>query len=164
MSQWVLVHKMTNDWHGNPNIFPLMISLLKIGDDFSEPSTVEVKMNGVSKNITGIGDMEPIIWKSGDREPEVNNIKGQPVWVGMIITRSVKPGEIKEPGGEILKINKRMIPSGDSILSMGDKVRVRLEIESDRDMDYVYIEDPLRSEEHTSELQSRGQLVCRLLL
>src|SRR5690625_6333588 len=87
--------------------------------------------------------MEPIIWKSGDREPEVNNIKGQPVWVGMIITRSVKPGEIKEPGGEILKINKRMIPSGDSILSMGDKVRVRLEIESDRDMDYVYIEDPM---------------------
>src|SRR5690625_1949347 len=29
---------------------------------------------------------------------------------------------------------------------------------------HIIIEKPLRSEEHTSELQSRGHLVCRLLL
>src|SRR5690625_6547981 len=29
---------------------------------------------------------------------------------------------------------------------------------------WTYSYDPLRSEEHTSELQSRGHLVCRLLL
>src|SRR5439155_19124023 len=30
--------------------------------------------------------------------------------------------------------------------------------------DHLQQEQPLRSEEHTSELQSRGHLVCRLLL
>src|SRR5690625_5959238 len=34
-------------------------------------------------------------------------------------------------------------------------------IESQTDLRFVY---PARSEEHTSELQSRGHLVCRLLL
>src|SRR5690625_5807941 len=29
---------------------------------------------------------------------------------------------------------------------------------------YTYSNNPIRSEEHTSELQSRGHLVCRLLL
>src|SRR5690625_5458532 len=31
-------------------------------------------------------------------------------------------------------------------------------------LDTTPLNDPLRSEEHTSELQSRGHLVCRLLL
>src|SRR5690625_6315591 len=30
--------------------------------------------------------------------------------------------------------------------------------------DFLYFVDRIRSEEHTSELQSRGHLVCRLLL
>src|SRR5439155_20801430 len=34
----------------------------------------------------------------------------------------------------------------------------------DQDRDFVLRKDQARSEEHTSELQSRGHLVCRLLL
>src|SRR5215208_6885748 len=34
----------------------------------------------------------------------------------------------------------------------------------DQDRDHLSIREAVRSEEHTSELQSRGHLVCRLLL
>src|SRR5437870_10113926 len=46
----------------------------------------------------------------------------------------------------------------DEILSQRDKVNAKLQIILDTDT------EPWRSEEHTSELQSRGHLVCRLLL
>src|SRR5437660_8477311 len=42
------------------------------------------------------------------------------------------------------------------------RVNVRLFAATNRDIDQAIRED--RSEEHTSELQSRGHLVCRLLL
>src|SRR5690625_5777024 len=46
----------------------------------------------------------------------------------------------------------------------GDKARIRRELE---DLLQFLMQPPIevhRSEEHTSELQSRGHLVCRLLL
>src|SRR5437870_10707964 len=42
--------------------------------------------------------------------------------------------------------------------------RVRAELVRQRRRQRVDVEDQNRSEEHTSELQSRGHLVCRLLL
>src|SRR5690625_6175096 len=36
--------------------------------------------------------------------------------------------------------------------------------DDEKQLNYEAVKDPDRSEEHTSELQSRGHLVCRLLL
>lgn len=143
ITQWILIHKMTNDWHSNPNVFSLILSLLKIQKDFSHPSAIEMKVNGIVDTLHGIGDMDPVVWKKGDETMVLKNVKGHPVWIGMMTSRTVKPEQITEPAGDILKIHKRMIQSDDSALSLGDKVRIRLEITADRDMDYVYIEDPL---------------------
>src|SRR5207253_9994925 len=46
--------------------------------------------------------------------------------------------------------------------SMTDAVLIDLALSVDSDIEIVFIDT--RSEEHTSELQSRGHLVCRLLL
>src|SRR2546430_11629064 len=45
-----------------------------------------------------------------------------------------------------------------------DAPRVRVEVVAERGHDDVEALEPHRSEEHTSELQSQSNLVCRLLL
>src|SRR5690349_22407098 len=56
---------------------------------------------------------------------------------------------------EIKDIKTRLNQPGVALFKIKDTRRVR---------DWYGFFDPLRSEEHTSELQSRRDLVCRLLL
>src|SRR5690606_40183999 len=61
-----------------------------------------------------------------------------------------------------------MLQSGDvakvQAYKEGEVVRVDVFLEPERLSDSKYKDAPARSEEHTSELQSRENLVCRLLL
>lgn len=141
---WVLNHKMTNDWHRNPNVFSLMLSLLQMEDDFAKPSVIEVDEGGSVKTLTGIGDADSFRWRKGDGNFNVKNVEGHPVWVGLISSRKVRFGELTEPEGDILKIHKKeVLPVRKEMMTRGDKLLIRLEIESDRDLDYVFVEDPL---------------------
>src|SRR5690625_6460531 len=66
-----------------------------------------------------------------------------------------KLGEVLVPEGRYAKMNNVwFLPSGPSLLSWLTKVGFK----------NARMVDLCRSEEHTSELQSRGHLVCRLLL
>src|SRR5690625_4861663 len=63
---------------------------------------------------------------------------------------------------ELARVFKSEFTHGASILEEGNTSE-ELPIDFDRNDDDIK-DDDKRSEEHTSELQSRGQLVCRLLL
>src|SRR5690625_5987144 len=61
------------------------------------------------------------------------------------------PGEFSQRGGIV------------DIFPVTEKHPIRIDL-FDTEIDSIRYFDPERSKEHTSELQSRGHLVCRLLL
>src|SRR5699024_11984390 len=63
---------------------------------------------------------------------------------------------------EIDFLEKNLAVKKDEWTAYSDKVKSDLEVPAKRHMKNVEV--PTRSEEHTSELQSRFDLVCRLLL
>src|SRR5690625_5465016 len=71
------------------------------------------------------------------------------------ITRTLQPEWLNEARDSIRKQQEMVIEN------LEEKVKQAPEKASD---EFMYQDHSERSEEHTSELQSRGQLVCRLLL
>ncbi len=143
--QWVLVNKMTNDWHQNPYVFDLMLSMLKMTDRWTSPSN-SIIYNGDKKiEISGLGDFDGMTLGLNKLESlEIHHREGPPIWVGINTQREVQPEDQIIQSGEILHVDKNIvgIKPGDS-LRMGDQLTIQLKISSDRDLDYVYIQDPI---------------------
>src|SRR5690606_39702866 len=101
----------------------------------------------------------------------------QPDEVGVELRFGKPKAELSEPGlhfhwwpietVETAKISEQLVNIGDSARSTGSS---GLMLSGDQNIVNVQfsvayeVSDPRRSEEHTSELQSRENLVCRLLL
>src|SRR5699024_12155345 len=51
-----------------------------------------------------------------------------------------------------------------SITLIGDENKIKPFLTNDKNITIIHTDEVIRSEEHTSELQSRFDLVCRLLL
>src|SRR3712207_7921680 len=71
----------------------------------------------------------------------------------------VEAGVVAGHGGDALGVlegveRRRVEPVGEVDLALPERLELGVGV----------VEDPVRSEEHTSELQSRQYLVCRLLL
>src|SRR5690625_1649567 len=116
------------------------------------------------------------IWKLQDRgtffiEP------GTPVYVGMILGAHARGGDLNVNVNKNKKLTTVRAAGSDENLVLTPPRRLSLEealeyIEDDELLEVTpkslrlrkHVLDPSRSEEHTSELQSRGHLVCRLLL
>lgn len=143
--QWVLVNKMTNDWHQNPNVTALMLSLLKMSGDWTTPSQSMITYGDNKIQLSGIGDVSDISLSADELNTlQIDHISGPPIWVGMSSSRMVEPEEEFAQSGDVLHIEKIVtgLPSSDSI-HLGDQMTIQLRISSDRDLDYVYIQDPI---------------------
>src|SRR5690625_5467026 len=75
---------------------------------------------------------------------------------------NIAPRNVLAPLRKILAGTKVVTGSVTSIRSADNTVVVDTEDDVQLEISYDYL--VVRSEEHTSELQSRGHLVCRLLL
>src|SRR5262249_59687456 len=87
--------------------------------------------------------------RSSDLKPDVP--EEQPAWA-IVPARSQPPGEHSEHG----QVPQRLVKEG--------RVEALHGLVGERTMLGRDVEPPRRSEEHTSELQSLTNLVCRLLL
>ncbi len=143
--QWVLVNKMTNDWHQNPNVTALMLSLLKMSGDWTSTSTVEVTHLGQKNILSGIGDANVITIGADELENfRIEYKDGPPIWLGIGTSRIVQPEDEVTQSGDILKIEKIIAGApAPGVLQLGEPLTVQLRISTDRDLDYVYIQDPL---------------------
>src|SRR5690606_19713430 len=76
----------------------------------------------------------------------------------------VEVARMRKEGREVIMIGHRGHPEVEGTLGQADDGMYL--VESVEDVQALQVRDPdrLRSEEHTSELQSRENLVCRLLL
>jgi len=145
ITQWVLVNKMTNDWQQNPHVTSLMLSLLKMKGDWTTASKTEILYNGQARMLTGIGDAGEIALSAEELNSfRINHLGGPPVWLGIITRKEVQPEDQLNQNGDILQIRKIIAgaETKDSFI-VGDQLTIRLKLSTDRDLDYVYIEDPL---------------------
>lgn len=143
--QWVLVNNMTNDWQSNPAVSSLMLSLVKMKNNFTETSRTYVYRNGIKEELMGIGDVDEIRLSVSELQSfRIDHPSGPPLWIGLIWSGAVDPEDSIEQSGNVLYINKS-VHGADSLKSirMGEQLTIRLVITTDRDLDYVYIEDPL---------------------
>src|SRR5690606_30826318 len=65
---------------------------------------------------------------------------------------------------EDVTVNRQGAGVGDGVVARADHVAVNGAVVLERVRAVAQVDDAFRSEEHTSELQSRENLVCRLLL
>src|SRR5690625_7504280 len=89
---------------------------------------------------------------------EINNLQGVPVKVGMELFYKEGTKIL-----EYLKNNNHSIFLDLKLFDIPTTVKNAMRNIAYFEVDFVNVH-ALRSEEHTSELQSRGHLVCRLLL
>src|SRR3712207_8925175 len=65
---------------------------------------------------------------------------------------------------QILPVDTRKLDDGNQIIALLEEVDGRVTAPPSGGVPQPFAGEPVRSEEHTSELQSRQYLVCRLLL
>ena len=145
INQWILVNKMTNDWQQNPHVTSLMLSLLKMKGDWTATSRTMIRINGQERLISGIGDMDEItLTREELKSFRVDHREGPPIWLGIITSKKVQPEDEITQTGDILHIEKIVTGSPNKeFLQVGEQLTIRLKLSTDRDLDYVYIEDPL---------------------
>ncbi|GAA5225054.1 alpha-2-macroglobulin family protein [Membranihabitans marinus] len=143
---WIVVQKMTNDWHENPAVFDLMLAAMK-----ATPQTLTMPGNVVlqsahktySDSNRGGGSIFDVATRDLSTLHAVN-LGGQPVWLGIQWIEEVQPEDVVIVEDSPLDIKKSVIiPSSRDTIVMGDKIMVQLLLETDRDLDYVYVSDPL---------------------
>src|SRR5690625_6121724 len=88
------------------------------------------------------------------------------------VTASSEPIDFRTPirVGDVIEVRSRVAWAGTSSMIIRNEVYSEDPLSGKRQlcttghMNFVAVDADGRSEEHTSELQSRGHLVCRLLL
>ncbi len=145
ITQWILVNKMTNDWQQNPHVTSLMLSLLKMKGEWTTTSRTTIISDGQEKQISGIGDVDNItLTREELKSFRINHVDGPPIWLGIITSIKVQPEDEIKQKGDILHIEKIVTGStSKDFLQVGEQLIIRLKLSTDRDLDYVYIEDPL---------------------
>lgn len=143
--QWVLVNGMTNDWHHNPELFDLLISLTRMSVDWTSPSKIKLIYGDHDIEIQGLGDAEDIKLTMKELSTlQIQHLEGPPVWVGLSTAKEVESEDPLTQTGGILHIEKTVAGKNSSdTLRVGDQLIVQLRILTDRDLDYVYIQDPI---------------------
>lgn len=167
MKAWLLLNKQTNRWSSTKSTADACYALLLQGDNWldAEPrvrvSLGDITIVTATQAEAGTGYYQKIIPGTAVH-PEMGNVKievdqplktSAPVW-GAIYWQYFDNLENITAAKGPLSINKRVmierltdkgpvlepVQEG-SIIKVGDKITVRLEIKTDRDMEYVHVKD-----------------------
>jgi hypothetical protein len=169
LKTWLLKNKQTNNWESTKATAETCYALLLKGSDWlSEEPTVTIKLANTTLKQTdqvaeaGTGYFKKII-NASDLQPEMGNIQivtsgkegtlSQPGW-GAVYWQYFEDLDKISMAETPLKLSKMLfleknsdngpvltqVKNGD-ILSVGDKIKVRIELRADRDMEYVHMKD-----------------------
>lgn len=163
---WLLTQKQTNMWENSASTADAIYALLMRGSDWFEEGK-EVTLHWGSQQapgasittengVAGTGFIQRH-WNAHEVTPDmrqltVNNPTPHLVWGGLFRQYFVPADEIKSSDAgmsikrELLvettnEKGKMLVPIGKRILKVGDKLTVKLTIESQQDMSYVFVKD-----------------------
>jgi hypothetical protein len=169
LKTWLLKNKQTNNWESTKATAEACYALLLKGSDWlSDETAVTMKLGTTTLKQTdqaaeaGTGYFKKII-EEADVQPEMGNIQivtdgkegtlNQPGW-GAVYWQYFEDLDKISVAETPLKLSKQLfleknsdngpvlspVRNGD-ILSVGDKIKVRVELRADRDMEYVHMKD-----------------------
>lgn len=167
MKIWLLKQKQTQDWETTKATTEACYALLLRGSDLlasDELVDIEVgdeeidprKMDGVQVEA-GTGYFQTS-WMGGDITPEMGNVtvtkKDEGIAWGAMYWQYFEDLDKITPAKTPLSINKKLfveentksgpviraLEDGETI-SVGDRIKVRIEINSDRDMEFIHLKD-----------------------
>jgi hypothetical protein len=166
LKAWLLKSKQTQNWQTTKSTAEACYALLLRGAQWLErPSTLSITLGGVKIDAAkpGAGSPEAATgyfktsWSGADIKPAMGNIsvtKGEAgvAW-GTVYWQYFEQLDKITPHETPLKLAKtlfleqnsptgpKMTPLGGAPLKPGDKIRVRIELRVDRDMEYVHMKD-----------------------
>jgi hypothetical protein len=165
MRTWLIRQKQTNDWGNGSATADACFALLSRGTDWLDTKPAAITLGG--KPVAPDRDVAPaevgtgyfkVAWNGSDITPsmgeaQVSNPNAGPAW-GTLYYQYFEDLDKITPADSPLKVSKqvyRMNHTGkgdvlepitaDTPLRVGDQLTVRLEIRTDRDMDYVCLKD-----------------------
>ena len=153
LRQWLLMSKQTQDWGAMRGTAEVIQAILSTGSDWtaaSAPASVTIGGKEVEiPNRARIVDsftvtLTPEQTAAGDIR--IRKTSAGPAWGGVVMQYVAPVTEVREASVPQLRISKNVYavdggPVRADELKVGDKVRVTLVIEADRDMDYVAVND-----------------------
>ena len=163
---WLLTQKQTNMWENSASTADAIYALLMRGSDwFEEGKNVTLHWGSVQTpgveistegGVVGTGFIQRR-WNANEvtnemRQLTVNNPTPHLVWGGLFRQYFVPIDEVKSSDAgmsikrelfvETVDENgKKLIPIGNRTLKVGDKITVKLTIESQQDMSFVFVKD-----------------------
>ncbi|MEZ4776299.1 MAG: alpha-2-macroglobulin family protein [Bacteroidia bacterium] len=166
MKVWLLKNKQTNDWKTTRATADACSALLSTGADWLEQNEIvavtlgNIAVNPFEREDTrveaGTGYFKTA-WSSSEITPQMGKVtvsKKAPgiAWGGLYwqyfeqmdkITYAATPLSLKK---DLYKVENtasgpKLIAVTDTEIHPGDKIRVRIELRSDRDMEYVHMKD-----------------------
>ena len=163
---WLLTQKQTNMWENSASTADAIYALLMRGSDwFEEGKNVTLHWGSVQTpgaeistegGVAGTGFIQRR-WNANEvtsemRQLTVNNPTPHLVWGGLFRQYFVPIDEVKSSDAgmsikrelfvETVDENgKKLVPIGNRTLKVGDKITVKLTIESQQDMSFVFVKD-----------------------
>ncbi len=168
LKTWLLKNKQTNQWSTTKATAEACYSLLLRGEDWvSQPQEVEIDL-GPAFVTSGTGAeagtgyfkktmegrlVEPAMGEITVQVKNNNGKSGSPSW-GAVYWQYFEDLDKITPAATPLQLNKKLfvkrngergpelhpVNEGD-VLNVGDRITVRIELRSDRDMEYVHMKD-----------------------
>jgi uncharacterized protein YfaS (alpha-2-macroglobulin family) len=166
MKVWLLKQKQTTDWKTTKATAGAVYALLMRGTDLlANDEQVEIEVGGTrvdpaatgQKTEAGTGYFKKI-WSADEVKPQFGEVKvtrkTKGVSWGALYWQYFEELDKITPHETPLKLQKqlflvRLTPAGEvmtpvtaqTLLKPGDKIRVRIELRTDRDMEYVHLKD-----------------------
>ena len=158
---WLLTQKRTNMWENSASTADAIYALLLRGSDwFEEGKDVTLSFGGTPISTEGGEAGTGFIqrhWNANEvtedmRHLTVNNPTPHLVWGGLFRQYFVPIDEVKADNSgfklkrevfveTVTKDGKMLVPIGKRTLKVGDKLTVKLTIESSQDMSFVFVKD-----------------------
>ena len=161
MRKWLLTQKQTNKWEsGRATAEAVYVLLLKGSDWLTDVQPVEVKIG--NQTLKALPAEAGTGWQKKDwfetqidsslATIQVNNPNKMMAWGSVFRQYSVPLDQIKASTTQLsvrreLYLEKvspqgvQLIPLSDTQLKVGDRIRVRLVLEADRDMEFIHLKD-----------------------
>ena len=165
LKQWLIFNKQTNDWETTRATAEACYALLLGGPDWTQDRGWSVQVGNEKfsstdpslKTEAGTGYLKRA-WSKEEIKPAMSTVKvskeGEaPAWGALYyqyfeqldkITSSASPLKVRKQVFKVKQTNTGQVLTelnDGAKLTVGDRIRIRMEVETDREMEYVHIKD-----------------------